>query len=101
VAHQRHPSRVAAERSDVLLDPAQSGGHVQQRIVARSIAVAAVEKSCADNFTSLPPAYQCFSFSVTFYPRDAMLAGVLAMALCLSVCVCLSVTSRCSIEMDE
>jgi len=101
VAHQRHPSRVAAERSDVLLDPAQSGGHVQQRIVARSIAVAAVEKSCADNFTSLPPAYQCFSFSVTFYPRDAMLAGVLAMALCLSVCLSVSVTSRCSIEMDE
>jgi len=29
-----------------------------------------------------------------FYPRDAMLAWVLAMALCLSV------TSRCSIEMD-
>jgi len=40
-----------------------------------------------------------------FYPRDAMLAqvGLLAMALCpsvcLSVCVCPSVTNRCSIEM--
>ena len=32
-----------------------------------------------------------------FYPRDATLARVLAMALCLSV----SVTSRCSIEMSE
>ena len=31
-----------------------------------------------------------------FYPRDAMLARVLAMTLCPSV----SVTSRCSIEMD-
>jgi len=29
-----------------------------------------------------------------------MLARVLAMALCVSVCLCLSVTSRCSIEMD-
>jgi len=32
----------------------------------------------------------------TFYPRDAMLARSLAMALCLSVS--LYVTSRCSIE---
>ena len=32
-----------------------------------------------------------------FYPRDAMLAPVLAMALCLSVCM--SVTSRCSVEV--
>ena len=31
------------------------------------------------------------------YPRDAMLARVLAMALC----PCLSVTSRCSIKSDE
>jgi len=31
-----------------------------------------------------------------FYPRDAMLARVLARALCL----CPSVTSRCSVEMD-
>jgi len=30
-----------------------------------------------------------------FYPRDAMLARVLAMFLCL----CLSVTSRCSVEV--
>jgi len=38
---------------------------------------------------------------ITFYPRDAMLAQVLAMTLCLSVSVsvCLSVTSRCSIEV--
>jgi len=38
-----------------------------------------------------------------FHPRDAMLAHVLAMALypCLSVSVCLSVTSRCSINRDE
>ena len=37
----------------------------------------------------------------SFYPRDAMLARVLAMTLCLSVSlfVCLSVTNRCSIEM--
>jgi len=34
-----------------------------------------------------------------FYPRDAMLARVLAMALCL--CLSVSVTSRCSIETDE
>ena len=34
-----------------------------------------------------------------FYPRDAMLARVLAMAV--SVSVCLSVASRCSIETDE
>jgi len=27
---------------------------------------------------------------VQFYPRDAMLARILAMVLCLSVCVCLS-----------
>jgi len=33
---------------------------------------------------------------LSFYPRDAMLARVLAMALCLSVS--LSVTSRCSSE---
>jgi len=33
----------------------------------------------------------------SFYPRDAMLARELAMALCLSV----SVTSRCSIETGE
>jgi len=32
-----------------------------------------------------------------FYPRDAMVARLLAMALCLSV----SVTSRCSVETDE
>jgi len=32
-----------------------------------------------------------------FYPRDAMLARVLAMALC----PCLSVTSRCSVETYE
>jgi len=36
-----------------------------------------------------------------FYPRDAMLARVLAMALCPSVCRRLSVTSRCSIKRDE
>jgi len=30
---------------------------------------------------------QCF-ITLFFYPRDAMLARVLAMALCLSVCVC-------------
>ena len=37
-----------------------------------------------------------------YYPRDAMLARVLAMTLCPSVrpSVCLSVTSRCSVEMD-
>jgi len=37
-------------------------------------------------------------FSVTFQPRDAMLARLLAMALCLSVCllVCLSVFYRSS-----
>ena len=36
--------------------------------------------------------------SFRFYPRDAMLARALAIWPC--VCVCLSVTSRCSIEMD-
>ena len=35
------------------------------------------------------------------YPRDAMLARVLAMALYMSVCVRLSVTSRSSIETVE
>ena len=45
-------------------------------------------------------------FFPTSYPRDAMLATVLAMALCLSVClsvyvVCLSVTSRSSVETTE
>jgi len=39
----------------------------------------------------------CFNF----YRRDAMLTWVLAMTLCSYVCVCLSVTSRCSIEMDR
>jgi len=33
-----------------------------------------------------------------FYQRDAMLARVIAVALCPSVWVCLSVTSRSSIE---
>ena len=37
------------------------------------------------------------SLSVTFYPRDAVLARVLAMA----VCLCQSVTSRCSIKRNE
>jgi len=32
-----------------------------------------------------------------FYPRDAVLARVLAMALCPSVIPCLSITSRSSI----
>ena len=36
-----------------------------------------------------------------FYLRDDMLARILAMAMCPSVCVCLSITSRRSIEMDE
>jgi len=35
------------------------------------------------------------TLTVSFYPRDAILARVLAMTLC----PCLSVTSRCSIEM--
>ena len=35
------------------------------------------------------------------FPRDAMLARVLAMALCPPVCVCVSVTSRCSIKRDK
>jgi len=34
-----------------------------------------------------------------FYPRDAVLAWVLAVALCLSVSM--SVTSRCSVKRDE
>ena len=34
-------------------------------------------------------------------PRDAMLARVLAVAMCPSVCPCLSVTSRSSIETPE
>ena len=33
-----------------------------------------------------------------YYPRNAVLAPILAMALCLSVCDSLSVRSRCSIE---
>ena len=33
-----------------------------------------------------------------FYPRDATLARILAMARCQYVCLRLSVTSRCSIE---
>ena len=37
--------------------------------------------------------------SVSFYLREAMLARILTIALCLSVC--LSVTSRSSIETDE
>jgi len=41
------------------------------------------------------------SFDNHFYPRDAMLARVLAMALCLSVCLCLPATSRCSIKRGE
>jgi len=32
-----------------------------------------------------------------FYPRDAKLVRLLAMALCLSVCLSVSATSRCSI----
>jgi len=39
---------------------------------------------------------------IRFYPRDAMLARVLAMAcVCLSVCLSVSVTSRCSNEAVE
>ena len=42
-----------------------------------------------------------FVYAVPFalYPRDAVLASVLGMTLCPFVCVCLSVTSRCSIEI--
>ena len=40
-------------------------------------------------------------YIVTFFPRDAMLARVLAMGLCMRLSVCLSVTSRCSIERGE
>jgi len=42
-------------------------------------------------------------FCGVFYPRDSMLARVLVMALCLSVCVGLSVsaTSRSSVETAE
>ena len=36
----------------------------------------------------------------SFYPRDAMLARVLDIALCPCLCLCPSVTSRCSIETD-
>jgi len=45
--------------------------------------------------------HNCSELSQFCYPRDAMLARVLAMALCPSVSVCLSVTSRGSIEMGE
>jgi len=41
----------------------------------------------------------CVRSAQSFYPCDAMLARVLAMALCLSVSM--SVTSRCSVETDE
>jgi len=45
------------------------------------------------------------TFNSNFYPRDAMLARLLALCLCLclclSVCLCLCVTSRCSVETDE
>ena len=37
----------------------------------------------------------------SFYPRDAMLARVLDIALCPCLCLCPSVTSRCSIETDR
>ena len=40
-----------------------------------------------------------FSSFSYFYPRDATPARVLAMTPCPSVCVCLSVTSWCSVEM--
>jgi len=40
-----------------------------------------------------------FTALIFFYPRDAILARVLTLALCLSVC--LSVTSRSSVETDE
>jgi len=36
-----------------------------------------------------------------FYRRDAMLTRVLAITLCPCLSVCLSVTSRYSVEMDE
>jgi len=39
------------------------------------------------------------NYSRDFYPPDAMLARVLAMAL--YPCLCLSVTSQCSIKRDE
>jgi len=43
---------------------------------------------------------ECYSF---YYPRDAMLARVLAMTRCLSVClsVYVSATSQCFIETAE
>jgi len=44
-------------------------------------------------FLSLTPV----CFLLMFYPQDAMLAQVLAIALCL----CLSVTSQCFVEMAE
>jgi len=43
----------------------------------------------------------CLSVCLSrFYPRDAILARVLAMAMCPCLSVCLSVTSQCSIKKD-
>jgi len=62
-------------------------------------------RCCKQTFSSLLVTCQrqlnTFLHRSSFYPRDALLARVLAMALCPSVCLCLSVTRRCSIETDE
>jgi len=47
VTHQRHPCRAAAERLDVLLDPAQSCSQIEQSVIARSVTVPAAQKTCA------------------------------------------------------
>ena len=51
------------------------------------------------NAFSFPPRTVTHKLTCFYYPRDAMLARVLAVAMCLSVC--LSVTSRCSVKREE
>ena len=82
--------------TDISPGPVKYGEYSNIRAVSqiiRSVAAAAMQTLAAATAST------CF---LPFYPRDAMLARVLAidLCLCLSVCLCMSATSRCSINMD-
>ena len=48
--------------------------------------------------TDIVPQIQQFKLKVHFLPRDALLSAVYAVVVCLSVCVCVSVTLRYCIK---
>jgi len=68
----------------------ESRGHRSKSNVNEKCVCCTGTAACSDGFQNCAVLW--------FYPRDTVLARVLAMALCLSLCV--SVTSWCSIEVD-